>query len=720
MKQKSIVDQFQDLSTFFKAEHVAIVGASNTKGKVGYDVVHNLAQFDYPGTIIPINPKSKEIQGYKAYPSLSDYPDTIDLVFIAIPAKYVPDVIDEMGELGIKYVVIISAGFKEVGAEGAQLEKQLGEKLREHGIRAIGPNCVGLLDSHTPLNGSFASRMPVKGNLGFISQSGALITGILDWSLNEGLGFSKFISMGNKVDVDEVDLIAELGRDQDTKAILAYIESIAKGQKFIQVCQEVSKEKPIVVIKSGSSEAGARAASSHTGSMAGANTAYNAAFEKAGVIRAQSVQELFDTATAIASQPLPKGPKLCIITNAGGPGIIATDYAEHSGLDLSRLDPETMEYLQKNLHPAAATYNPVDVLGTGTAREYRLVLDKVLQDENVHMVLLIITPQGMTEPLKTAEALLEMHAKYPDKPVAAAYMGGVDLAEGSRHLKDNGVPCFSFPERGIQSLVGLYKYFRIQEEMTHKSSGFAEFQVDNDRVAEIFESVVNKGRVTLLGSEAIAVAQAYGISAPTTRTAFSINEGIRIANEIGYPVAMKLSSPDIVHKTDIGGIKLNINSDEEVREAFTTMMQSGREYAPNTKVLGIDIQKMSGKGRELIIGVSEDPQFGHLIMIGAGGVYANYQEDVSFGLAPLKIDEARKMLEKTRIYNIMQGVRGEKPDDIKMTLDTLLRISRLIEDFPEILELDINPLFVFKDGINALDVKITLSKERVLERRKYQ
>ncbi|MHA2251056.1 MAG: acetate--CoA ligase family protein [Candidatus Kariarchaeaceae archaeon] len=717
-----MTSQYESISTFFNAKSIAVVGGSNDPKKVGYSVVHNLGQFDYPGKIIPVNPKSDEIQGYKAYKSLSDYPDTIEMVMIAVPARFVNSIIEEMGKLSIKYVVIITAGFKEIGAEGARLEKELGKSLKKYGIRAIGPNCLGLLDSHTPLNGSFASRMPLKGNLGFISQSGALITGILDWSLNEDLGFSKFISVGNKLDIDEVDLIQELGRDPQTKAILAYIEAINQGKRFIEVCQSVSAQKPIVIIKSGSSQAGARAASSHTGSMAGANTAYDAAFEKAGVIRADSVQELFDAATAIATQPLPTTPNLCIITNAGGPGIIATDYAEFSGLNVTSLSPETIEYLQKNLPPAASAYNPVDVLGTGTEKEYRVALESTLADDLVDMILLIITPQGMTEPVKTGQTLIDLHKQFPNKPVAAAYMGGVDLAEGSKLLKENGIPCFSFPERGVTSLAGLWRYAKIKKERESGVLQPEEFQVDKKRVREIIESVIDKGRVTLLGSEAIAIARAYGINAPKTETAFSVNEAVRLANEIGYPVVMKITSPDIIHKTDLGGVAINIKDDEEVRGNFTRMMQAGRMYSPDTKVLGIDIQEMSKLGRELIIGISEDPQFGHLTMIGAGGIYANYQEDISFGLAPLNKDEATKMLEQTRIHRLMQGVRGELPNDTDATIDTLQRISQLVTDFPEILELDINPLFVFNEGegMSAVDVKITLSREKAMKRREQQ
>ncbi|MHA2171390.1 MAG: acetate--CoA ligase family protein [Candidatus Kariarchaeaceae archaeon] len=706
-----------DLSTFFTAEVIAVVGASNAKGKVGYDVVHNLSQFNYPGTIVPINPKSDEVQGIKSYPSLSEYKGKIELVFIAIPARFVNSIIDEMGKLGIKFVVIITAGFKEIGAEGARMEQELEIKLKQYGIRAIGPNCLGLLDSHTPLNGSFASRMPLKGNLGFISQSGALITGILDWSVLENIGFSKFISVGNKLDIDEVDLIEELGRDPHTDAILAYIEAINHGKRFIEICQNV--HKPIIVIKSGSSQAGARAASSHTGSMAGANTAYDAAFEKAGVIRAESVQELFDAATAISTQPLPSSPNLCIITNAGGPGIIATDFAEFAGLNITSLSANTIEYLQENLPPAASTYNPVDVLGTGTTKEYQTALEAVLADELVAMVLLIITPQGMTEPVKTAQALIDMHKQYPNKPVAAAYMGGVDLAAGSRLLKENGIPCFSFPERGVTSLSGLWKYAQIQKERAGGIQEPTTFDVDKETVNNIIESVISKGRVTMLGAEAIKIARAYGIDAPMTETAFSVNEAIRIANEIGYPVVMKITSPDIIHKTDLGGVVIGVSNDELVRTHFTRMMNAGRRYSPDTKVLGIDIQSMSKLGRELIIGISEDPQFGHMCMIGAGGIYANYQQDVSFGLTPLNKTEAQTMLEQTRIFKLMQGVRGELPNDIEATIDTLQKISQLVIDFPEILELDINPLFVFDEGegMSAVDVKITLSREKAMQRR---
>ncbi|MDH5404626.1 MAG: CoA-binding protein, partial [Candidatus Heimdallarchaeota archaeon] len=551
------------LSTFFNPKSVAIVGASNTKGKVGFDIVNNLKKFNYQGNIYPINPKENMIQEIKSYKSLEECPSLIELVFIAIPAKHVINIIDQMGKLQIRFVVIISAGFKEVGHEGILLENQLLISLRSNNVRAIGPNCLGLLDTHTPLNGSFASRMPLKGNLGFISQSGALITGILDWSLNEGLGFSKFISVGNKVDIDEVDLISALAKDDQTKAILAYLESIERGRKFIEFASSITRKKPIIVIKSGISKAGARAASSHTGSMSGTNTAYEIAFKKSGVIQAKNVQELFDMAVAISSQPLPQSSKICIITNAGGPGIIATDAAEFAGLELSNLDHDTIRALQQKLPMAASTLNPIDVLGTGSADDYFTSLDLVLNDSNVSMVLIIVTPQGMTQPLKTAEAIVSSKLKYPDKPIVSVFMGGVDLRDATQFLKSHKLPCFTFPERGINALSGLWRYSLIKNRPV--LTDYMQFDdIRKDLVSGLFKSLYQKNRMTLLGSEAIFVAQAYNIPCPSTRTAFTVNEAIKIAIEIGYPVAMKVSSPEIIHKTDFGGIFLNVQTEEDL------------------------------------------------------------------------------------------------------------------------------------------------------------
>jgi len=471
------------------------------------------------------------------------------------------------------------------------------------------------------------------------------------------------------------------------------------------------KKKPILVIKSGKSAAGARAASSHTGSMTGTNTSYDTAFAKAGVIRADTVEELFDSATAFSTQPLPKGPNLCIITNAGGPGIIATDEAEFQELRLTTLEGSTINYLREKLPPAASTHNPVDILGTGNGDDYTVTLEAVLKDENVDMVLIILTPQGMTEPMKTAEGIVRLHGDNPTKPVAAVYMGGTDLIESTIYLKDNGIPCFEFPERGVRSLSGLWKYVKLSQSIEKKTTPRIFPDINKEAVADIFESVRNKGRVTLLGSEAVAVARAYGINAPITYTAFSVNEAKRLATKIGYPMVVKITSPDITHKTDIGGVKVGIKNENELVVTFKEMMSAARKHYPNAKVVGVDLQQMATPGHELIVGVSKDPQFGHMAIIGAGGIYTNILKDVSFGLIPVSTEEATEMLQNTKIYQIIQGARGQEGADIPMIIETLERISALVSDFPTILDMDINPFFATPDGISAVDVKITIKMQ---------
>ena len=709
---KSDDSEFNSISTFFDAKSIAVVGASNVKGKVGFDVIKNLKEANYKGKIFPINIKEPEIQGIKAFKSLKDVKEVILLVVVCVPTKFVSSVIDEMGALGIHHVVIITAGFKETGVEGTKLEQELAEKLKKNNIRAIGPNCLGIMDTHSRINASFASNMPLQGKLGFFSQSGALITGILDWSLNEHLGFSKFISIGNKVDIDESDLIEALGKDDRTNAILAYLESINRGNKFIEVCREVAQEKPILIFKSGTSKSGAKAASSHTGSMAGANTAYEAAFEKCGVIRTKTVEELFDYATAYASQPLPKGPRICIITNAGGPGIIATDHSENSGLTLASLSGETINYLAEHLPPAGAYNNPVDILGTASGEEYKFALETVLKDDSVDMVLIILTPQGMTEPEETARAIIESRKTYNDKPIACSFMGGPDVEPSVELLRQADIPSFPFPERAVNSLLGLYKYSQVKERIKSIKPPRKFDDVKKEVVDEIFESVINKGRVQLLGAEAINVATAYGINSPVTKTAFSVNESVRIANEIGYPVVMKITSPDITHKTDIGGVVVGVQNEDEVRNHFKEIMRLARKQFPDTKVLGIDIQEMKKTGYELIVGASADPQWGHLAIIGGGGIYTNIYQDVAFGLIPISQNEANEMIKKTKVYNILRGARGRESVNIEAIVETLERISQLITDFPEITDLDINPFFAYEGGISAVDVKITLSYEK--------
>ncbi len=698
-----------DLSIFFKPKNVAVVGASDKEGKVGYEVIRNLKD-GYPGTIYPINLKEKTIQGIKAFPNLSKVKDKIDLVVICVPSQFVLSVIEDMHKLKIGYAIIITAGFKEVGPEGALLENKLKEKLIEYDIRAVGPNCLGILTTELPMNATFATQRAAKGNIAFLSQSGAMLTGILDWAENENLGFSHFVSLGNKANVDETDLILEIAKDENTKVILAYLEAVERGSSFITSCQKIVASKPVVIIKSGISKAGAKAASSHTGSMTGSNTSYDVAFKKAGVLRAETIEELFDISVFFSSQSLPPTPTVAIVTNAGGPGIIATDSVELSGLELASFSAETLKLLHDNLPPAAAIHNPIDILGTGNADQYSMAVEACLKDDGVGSILVILTPQGMTQPQQTAERLIELHEKYPMKPISAVFMGGAVLSDPSKYLKHHGIPSFPFPERAINGISAMWRYSQLRDKIKKRIPPSKFKDVSKENVDSVIESVLNKGRVRLLGSEAIEIAKSYGIESPLTHTAFSLKEAKIYAEEVKYPLVMKVSSPDIIHKTDFGGVVLGVKNEEELTNNFRTLMRRARDHFPNAKVIGVDIQQQVDVGEELILGVTKDSQFGHLIMIGAGGIYTNILKDVSFGLVPVNHDEATEMLESTKIYQILKGARGQEGLNTDKANEAIERISQLLVDFPEILDIDINPFFVTKDGINAVDVKITISE----------
>ncbi|MHA1222832.1 MAG: acetate--CoA ligase alpha subunit [Candidatus Heimdallarchaeaceae archaeon] len=702
------------LEKLLHPDSVAIIGASPDKKKVGYAVLKNMVLCGFKGKLFAINPKAEqygEIEGVKVYSNIKEINDHIDLAVVCIPARFIPSLMEDLGEKGVSYVAIITAGFKEVGPEGADLERKVVEIAKKYNIRIVGPNILGIVDTSAPINASFAERSPIKGEVAFLSQSGALLTGILDWSCAEGIGYSSFVSLGNKADLDETDFIEALADDDNTLAILAYLESINRGREFIDVCKEVTRKKPVIVIKSGRSEAGSKAASSHTGSMTGADTTYDVAFEKCGVIRADDSQELFDMAFAFSFMPIPKGNRIVIITNAGGPGILATDAAEKYGLELATISPEFKAKLHEFLPPAANFNNPIDALGTALAEDYGKILELALKDKAVDGVVVILTPQAMTEGKATAEKIIEIRDKYPEKPIISVFIGGELLGPVIYLLKKNKIPCFPLPERGIQAMAALVKYSKIKNR---PFESIPDLEVNKQRVAEIFSKVESENRVTLLGSEAIEVAKAYGIYTPPTKLAFTVDEALSHAEEIGFPIVMKVTSPDIIHKTDIGGVKLNIKNKEEVKQAFTEILSSAKIHHPEANLIAVDIQKMEKVGKELIVGSSKDPQFGSLVMVGLGGVYTNFLKDVAFGLAPLTIEEAGEMLKRTKVYTLLKGVRGEKPADVDAVIDTLLRIARLVIDFPEIKELDINPFFVYEkgQGVSALDVKITLEENK--------
>jgi len=693
----------------FKPQSVAVVGASKTAGKIGNAIMRNIIQSGYQGALFPVNPKDSEIEGFACYPSISAIPGEVEMAVLSVPASRVLTAARECGEAGVKMLTVVTAGFKEIGKEGLDLEKKLLEKCRQYGIHMLGPNCVGLMDTHTPINASFAAMFPPRGEIAFLSQSGAMLLAILDRCRSVGLGFSKVVSLGNKANLSEIDFIEDAANDPYTRVILCYIEDIVDGARFLEVAGRATKKKPVIVLKSGISQAGAQAASSHTGALAGSDLAYDTAFAQCGIIRARSMTELFDLAVAFSKSVVPKGERVAIVTNSGGPGIIATDNVELKGLSMARFEKKTIEDLRANLPGEAGIYNPVDVLGDAKADRYQFALEKVLADPNVDSVVVLMCPSAVTQPEETSRALIEARDAHPEKPVFAAYMGGDSLANGANLLSSAGIPCFTFPEPAIECIRGLKNYGQFcSAAEAEKNCDLTD--VDKKAVKAVFYDVVKDNRLVLMGSEAAEVAKAYGISAAPIVMTTTPGEAAAEAHKMGYPVVLKVASPKILHKTDVGGVKIGLNSAEEVKQAFIEIMESVHRYLPKVIVYGVEVQKMMPKGTELIIGMTKDVQFGPLIAFGLGGIYVNLLKDVTFRLANgLTEEEIKAMLAETKAYTLLRGYRGEAPRDMAAVVDVIRRTARLVSDFPEITEMDINPVFAYDKGLSALDIKITIS-----------
>lgn len=696
------------LDSFFSPRGVAVVGASREKGKVGHDVLQNLIQYKYGGNIYPVNPKADEILGLKSYAAVSDIPGEVDLAVLVVPARYTVPVIEDCAKKKVKALIIITAGFKEVGREGAELERKIVQIARENGMRIIGPNCLGLINTETNLNASFAAGMPEKGSIAFLSQSGAFGTAVLDWAIGERIGFSKFISVGNKADVDETDLVEAIGQDKDSSVVLGYIEAVEDGPKFMQVVRRVSKKKPVIIFKSGGSEAGARAASSHTGALAGSDKAYDAAFRQSGILRASKVVDLFDWGLAFSCQGQIKGPRVALVTNAGGPGIIATDAIEESSLEMAKFDKETIESLRGSLPSTANLYNPIDVIGDAKPDRYEAAIRAALKDPNVDGLVVILTPQTSTEPVPTAEVIAKAAAE-TDKPVVACFMGGPASAPGSKLLMERSVPCYPFPERAVSAMDAMC---RQRAWMETPGSETPEFDVDKDRVEAVLKAARDAGRLELGEQETREVIGAYGFPLPKSILAADPDEAVAAAKEIGLPVVMKISSPDILHKSDVGGVKVGLDSDEAVAGACRDMIESVAKKKPEADIHGVLVQQMVSGGKEVILGMNRDPQFGPMLMFGLGGIYVEILKDVAFRIAPLTRADAETMIGEIRAVALLKGARGEKPADLDAVVDGLLRLSQLVTDFPQIVELDLNPLLVFArgEGAVALDARLTLSE----------
>ncbi|MCL4459108.1 MAG: acetate--CoA ligase family protein [Chloroflexi bacterium] len=698
------------LEAFFAPKAVAVIGASRDETKLGHSVLKNIVQYGYKGKVYPINPKAEDILGLKCYKSVRDVPNAVDLAVVVVPRPVVAPVISDCVAHKVKAAIVIAAGFREAGPRGAKAESEIVRIAKQGGMRLLGPNTLGLIDTQSFLNASFAASMPSPGRIALMSQSGALCTSILDWANREKVGFSKFVSLGNKADITELDLLEALGEDAASSVIVGYLEGIADGQRFMQLAVEVTKRKPLILVKSGSTAAGSRAVSSHTGTLAGSDTAYETAFKQSGVIRATSMEGLFDLSLAFAYQPLPKGKRVAIVTNAGGPGIMATDALERSGLELATFQPETVRTLRKHLPSAAAVYNPVDVIGDARADRYRVALRTVLQDPGVESVVVILTPQVMTEIEETARAIVE-EATETDKAIIASFMGGDLIEPGVRILTEGHVPNYLFPERAVAALVAMNR----QWEWQSKPLGQPEhFEARKERVKEVLQRVRGGQRDALGDVEAREVLEAYGLHTPRSRLAKSSEEAVHLAEEIGLPVVMKIVSPNILHKSDIGGVRVGLRTLDEVATAYVTIVGNARRYMPQAEIWGVAVQELVKPGREVIVGVTFDPQFGHLLMFGMGGIYVEVLKDVTFRVAPLTRDVALDMIREIRAYLLLRGVRGEPPADVEAIVDALLRISQLVGDFPDILELDVNPLIVHEAGrgATAVDCRIILRPVR--------
>ena len=706
----------QPLDAIFAPRNVAVIGATETPNSVGRTLLWNLISNPFGGTVFPVNPKRPSVLGIKAYQSIGDVPEKVDLAVIVTPAPTVPGIIAQCVDAGVRGAIIISAGFKELGPPGVELERQIIEIARRGKMRIIGPNCLGVMNSISGLNATFAAGMARPGNVAFLSQSGALLTAILDWSLRELVGFSAFVSTGSMLDVGWGDLIDYCGNDARTQSILIYMESIGDARAFLSSAREVALNKPIIVIKPGRSEQAAKAAASHTGSLTGSDEVLEAAFRRCGVLRVQNISDLFYMAETLAKQPRPRGPRLSIVTNAGGPGVLATDALIGNGGELTKLSPETVAELNKILPPQWSHNNPIDILGDAGPDRYAKALEIAAKDPHSDGLLVILTPQDMTDATRTAEALTQ-YAKIDDKPVLASWMGGPAVAAGEAILNRAGIPTFPYPDTAARAFCYMWRYTYNLRSLYETPTLEEVDNVAPDRAASIVETARRDGRTLLDEFESKQLLSAYAIPVARTEIARTVDEAVRAANEIGYPAVLKIFSHTITHKTDVGGVKLNLQSADEVRHAFDEIQQSVTKIAGAQHFQGVTVQQMIKlkDAYELIVGSSADPQFGPVLLFGGGGQLVEVYKDRALGLPPLNATLARRMMEQTKIFTALKGVRGRKPVDIAGLEQLMVRFSRLVVEQPWIKELDINPLLASPQGMIALDARIVLHEPNVSE-----
>lgn len=711
--EETPIEPGDQLRGLFNPGSVAVIGASTKPDTVGHAAFSNILLGGYQGCVYPVNPKARSVLGVRAYPSILEIEDPIDLAVVVVPSHVVPKTLEAVAEKGTKNAIVITAGFKEVGGAGVELEAELKRVARENGIRVLGPNCLGLIntDPAVRMNASFARVMPKPGRLALMSQSGALCTAILEYARVHDIGFSKFISFGNKADISEIDLLAALADDPLTSVILMYLEDLSDGQAFIEIARKVTRNpkrpKPILAIKTGRSAEGAAAAASHTGSLAGSDEVYDAIMEQGGVLRVETIEELFHYATVFETQPPPKGRRIGIVTNAGGPGIMATDAAVRSNLTIARFSDHTLKSLRNQLPPTAALKNPVDVIGDARHDRYLGAMEAVLADDAVDSMLVIVTPQTMTDLEEIAKTVAEVES-YSDKPIATSFVGLADDAPAVEILRSHRIPHYSFPEAATRSLSALA---RFGEWISRPDSPVREFEADRARVEAVFAAERKDGRTSLPEIRALDVLDAYGIPVAPFRLAEDEAAAVAAAEEIGYPVVLKIASPDILHKTEVGGVVVGIADEAALRAAHAAMLDRVRSREPDATVWGVTVMKMLPKGNEVILGSTRDPRFGPLLMFGLGGIYTEALKDVAFGLAPLRVATAKHMIDSIRSVVLLKGFRGAPPSDVGAAAECLMRLSQLVSDFPEISELDVNPLILYPKGEGAMaaDARIILS-----------
>jgi len=709
-----------NLNKIFNPKSIAIIGASDEEGTVGYALMKNFKELGFEGKIYPVNIRKTEIMGLKAYQSVEQILEPVDLAVIATPASTVPDIVEQCGKCGIKGLVIISAGFKEIGSEGRELENKIIELKKKYDLRIIGPNCLGVIRPSMKMNATFISRMPKPGNIAFISQSGALGSAALDYAIHENFGFSNFVSVGSMIDADFGDLIDYFGTDPKTRSILMYIEGLSDARKFMSAARHFARTKPIIVVKAGKFSESAKAAASHTGSLTGEDNIYDAAFKRAGIVRVNEIADLFNAAEVLGMQPLPKGPSLAIITNAGGPGVMATDALIAQGGKVAKLSQETMETLNGFLPHFWSHGNPIDILGDAHADRYKATIEACLKDEGVDGILIIYTHQAVAEPVEIAKTIAEFinDQPYHNKTILTSFLGYGDVEDANKVFSQNNIPTFTTPEQAIKTYSYMYQYERNLELLYETPEELpVDVMAPKRPLMVILQNAALQNRDLLTEAEAKQFLEYYNFPIVKTYVAQTADEAVRTAIKVGYPVVLKILSPQIVHKTEAGGVILDLNSEAEVREAFDRIIQRARQYNSEAEIIGVTVQKMIKKrGYEVIIGAKKDPLFGPVILFGMGGIGVELFKDFSLGLPPLNQTLVRRMMEETKVYQLLKGYRNVPPANIKLLEEIMVLFSQLLVDFPQIKEVDINPLFINETEAYVFDARIMIDRQKVFEK----